>query len=118
VAILLIHAAERADRRDDCHPGRGNLPQLHRGAGAGHQVGDHLRPVQDRDLLRDVPGIQHPRARPSASLCRAHRFARAISSAGLWVALRRPESMTASSRSANPTLAPGEPGWANVTGES
>jgi hypothetical protein len=29
-----------------------------RGAGAGHQVGDLLRPVQDRDLLGDVPEIQ------------------------------------------------------------
>jgi hypothetical protein len=56
--------AERADRRDDGRPGQGNLPQLHRGAHAGHQVGDHLRPVQDRDLLGDVPGMQHPRRPP------------------------------------------------------
>jgi hypothetical protein len=33
-------------------------------------------------------------------------------------AVRQPESMTSSSRSANPTLAPRGPGWINVTAES
>ena len=59
--------AERTDRRNDGRPGQDNLPQLHRSAGARHQVGDHLRPVQHRDLLGDVPGIQQLR-RPPASI--------------------------------------------------
>ena len=50
-------------------------------------------------------------ARPCASLCRAHRSSMAKSRASLYVAVRRPESMTSSSRSANPAFTgcwPGE----------
>jgi hypothetical protein len=60
-------AAECADCRDDGRPGQGDLPQLRSGASAGNQVGDHLRPVQARDLLGDVPGIQQP-GRPPAGV--------------------------------------------------
>lgn len=40
--------------------GRVICRKLHRGTRARNQVGDHLRSVQDRDLLGDVPGIQQP----------------------------------------------------------
>ena len=99
-------------------PGQCDLPQFHRGAGAGHQEGDHLRPVQDRDLLGDVAGIQQPGrppagvAVPGAQVQQGDQQRQLVGGGAAAGVDDLQQSL------GEPALAPPGPGWFGITDES
>jgi hypothetical protein len=81
---------------------KGDLAQLNSVTGLQRLIRNYLWPVERSYLLGNVAGAQLLWRPASSWLCRAQRSSSAISTASLYVAVRRPESMTSSRRTAKP----------------